>query len=183
MRSSTTYSVSPWLKSLVSLALACLSMAAVTAAAGELSPAKATAPVDLRLPDSDGHERRLDEFRGKVVLVNFWASWCTACIEEMPSLQRLAELMRGKRFAVLGVNVAEADLRVKAMVERLGIGFPVLLDRESEIFRRWGVTVLPTTYVLDGEGVVRYVGRGPMEWDALDIVEALERLGAAEAAQ
>ena len=129
-----------------------------------------------------GRERRLEEFRGKVVLVNFWASWCTPCIEEMPSIQRLAELMRDRPFAVIGVNVAEQERRAKAMVQRLGIGFPVLLDRESDVFHRWGGTVLPTTYVLDGDGVVRFVGRGPLEWDAPDVVKTLEHAGATEAA-
>ena len=167
----------------VRLALVYLSLVATTTGAGELSPAAASAPVELGLPDLEGRERGLGEFRGKVVLVNFWASWCTPCIEEMPSIQRLAELMRDRPFAVVGVNVAEHARRAKAMAERLGIGFPVLLDRESDVFHRWGGTVLPTTYVLDGAGVVRYVGRGPLDWDASDVVKTLEGLGAAEAAK
>ena len=167
------------------LALVILSLVAATAGAGELSPApvSASAPVELGLPDLEGRERGLEEFRGKVVLVNFWASWCTPCIQEMPSIQRLAELMRDRPFAVIGVNVAERERRAKAMAERLGIGFPVLLDREGEVFHRWGGTVLPTTYVLDGAGVVRYVGRGPLEWDEPDIVKTLEGVGAADAAK
>jgi thiol-disulfide isomerase/thioredoxin len=169
-------------KILVPFVLVYLSLVATTTGAGELSAAAASAPVELSLPDLEGRERRLDEFKGKVVLVNFWASWCTPCIEEMPSLQRLEGLMRGKAFAVVGVNVAEAQRRVKAMVERLAIGFPVLLDSDNAVFHRWGGTVLPTTFVLDGEGLVRYVGRGPLEWDALDVVQTLERIGADAAA-
>jgi thiol-disulfide isomerase/thioredoxin len=170
-------------KILARLVLVYLFLTAAAAGAGELSPAAASAPVELGLPDLEGRERRLEEFKGKVVLVNFWASWCSPCIEEMPSIQRLADLMRDRSFAVLGVNVAEHARRAKAMAERLGIGFPVLLDRESEVFHRWGGTVLPTTYVLDGAGVVRYVGRGPLEWDAPDVVKMLEGVGAAEAAK
>ena len=167
----------------VLVALAVLSLCSDAANGGELSPAPAAAPVELRLPDLDGQDRSLDDFRGKVVLVNFWASWCTPCVQEMPSIQRLAELMRDRPFAVVGVNVAEHARRAKAMAERLGIGFPVLLDRESDVFHRWGGTVLPTTYVLDGAGVIRYVGRGPLEWDEPHIVKTLEGLGAAEAAK
>ena len=160
------------------LALVFWSLVATTTGAGELSPAATSAPVELGLPDLEGRERGLGEFRGKVVLVNFWASWCTPCIEEMPSLQRLVERMRGRRFAVRGVNVDKGELRTKTMVQQLGIGFPVLIDKESAVFHRWGGTVLPTTYVLDGEGAVRYVGRGPLEWDAPDVVQTLERIGA-----
>ena len=144
--------------------------------------APAAAPVELRLPDLDGQERSLDELKGKVVLVSFWASWCTPCLEEMPSIQRLAEDLRDKPFAVIGVNVGESPLRVKTMVRRLGIGFPVLLDRDSAVFDRWGATVLPTTYVLDAEGVVRFVGRGPLEWDSNAVMSILEGAVGAEAA-
>ena len=141
-----------------------------------ISPVPAAPPVELRLPDLEGRERTLDELKGKVVLVNFWASWCTPCITEMPSIQRLAEAMRGKPFAVIGVNVGEAVGRVRVVVQRLGTNFPMLLDKDSAVFDRWGVTVMPTTYVLDGEGMVRYLGRGPLEWDGVEISEALERL-------
>ena len=145
-------------------------------AGGDFSAVPAAAPVELRLPDLDGRDRSLDEFRGKVVLVNFWASWCTPCITEMPSIQRLADTLRDRPFAVIGVNVAEAPLRVRAMVQRLGIAFPVLLDRDSAVFNGWGARVLPTTYVLDGEGVVRYLGRGPLEWDGEAIAGPLREL-------
>ena len=161
------------------LVLASLTLCAcAAAAAGELSAAAIAAPPQLSLPDVQGRERRLEDLRGKVVLVNFWASWCQPCIEEMPSIQRLAKALPGESFAVLGVNVSEGEHRVKAMVQRLGIDFPVLLDKDGEAFKRWGATVLPTTYLLDGEGLVRYVGRGPLEWDALDVMQTLEGLGA-----
>ena len=159
------------------VALACLIVVASAAPAdGDFSPVPAAPPVELRLPDLEGRERTLDELTGKVVLVNFWASWCTPCITEMPSIQRLAEAMRGKPFAVIGVNVGEAVGRVRVVVQRLGTKFPMLLDKDSAVFNRWGVTLLPTTYVLDGEGMVRYLGRGPLEWDGVEISEALERL-------
>jgi len=169
-------------KHFVGLVVVFLSLFAPVTGAGELSAAVAAQPLQLALPDLDGREHRLDELRGKVVLVNFWASWCLPCIEEMPSIQRLAQALRPDSFAVLGVNVSEGEHRVKGMVQRLGLGFPVLLDREGDVFRDWGATVLPTTYVLDGDGLVRYVGRGPLEWDALDVVQTLEGIGAKAAA-
>lgn len=159
------------------VALACLLLPLVAAnAGGDFSPAKPSAPVELRLPDLAGRDMDLAKFRGKVVLVNFWASWCAPCIAEMPGIQRLANEMRGRPFAVIGVNLGEARLRVKTMVRRLGIEFPVLLDMNNDVFNRWGATVLPTTYVLDGKGVIRYLGRGPLEWDGDEVREVLDAL-------
>jgi thiol-disulfide isomerase/thioredoxin len=113
------------------------------------------------LPDVGGSERTLEEFHGKVLLVNFWASWCTPCLEEMPLLLRLAAAMRGKPFAILGVNVEESRLRAMSTAQRLKLDFPILLDNEGAVFKRWGATVLPTTYVHDAAGVVRYIAQGP----------------------
>jgi thiol-disulfide isomerase/thioredoxin len=161
------------------LMLSVLWLSPLPAPADELSEVPAALPpTSLSLADLGGQQRSLNEFAGKVLLVNFWASWCTPCMQEMPSIQRLAEAMREKPFAVIGVNVAEAQRRVRTVVERLGIEFPVLLDKDSAMFKAWGANVLPTTYVLDGRGRARYVGHGPMEWDRVDIVDMLERLAA-----
>jgi thiol-disulfide isomerase/thioredoxin len=144
--------------------------------AGELSTVAAAPSPGLVLPDLGGRERRLDDFAGKVVLVSFWASWCRPCVEEMPTIRRLVEAMRDRPFAVVAVNVGESRRRVQAAARRLGIDFPVLLDKDSTVFEAWGATVLPTAYVLDRAGRVRYVGRGPLEWDRVDIVELLQDL-------
>ena len=144
--------------------------------AGELNEVPNAPRHVLNLPDLDGQQRTLDEFAGKVLVVNFWTSWCPPCIEEMPSIQRLANEMRGHPFAVLGVNVAEAERRVRNTARRLKLDFPTLLDRDGAVFKRWGGNVYPTTYVLDGEGRVRYIGRGPLEWDRVDIVDSLRSL-------
>jgi peroxiredoxin len=148
------------------------------ATAGELSEIHDGPQLGFTLPDLTGQQRRLDEFSGKVVVVNFWASWCRPCIEELPSIHRLIEEMRGKPFAVIGVNVAESAMRVRTAAGRLGMQFPVLLDTDSKVFNGWGATVLPTAYVLDRSGQVRYIGKGPMEWDRKDIVEMLNELTA-----
>ena len=131
---------------------------------------------DFTVATLDGGAFSLSDHRGRVVLVNWFATWCAPCIEEMPSIQRLAREMHGKPFAVIGVNVGETERRVQATVKRLEIDFPVLLDKNSAVFENWGATVLPTTYVLDGNGRVRYVGRGPLEWDRVDIIDMLGHL-------
>ena len=144
--------------------------------AGELSEVPVALRLELNLPDLFGQQRNLDEFSGKVLLVNFWASWCRPCIEEVPGIRRLIEAMADVPFAVIGVNVGEAERRVQATVKRLRMEFPILLDKDSAVFKDWGGNVLPTAYVLDGSGRVRYVGRGPVEWDRVDIVAMLVHL-------
>jgi thiol-disulfide isomerase/thioredoxin len=144
--------------------------------AGEISKATRAPRPALGLPDLHGQTRNLEEFRGKVLLVNFWASWCSPCLREMPSIQRLADQMRGRPFAVIAVNVEESRFRAMRTVQQMKLGFPVLLDAEGTAFRAWGGNVLPTTYLLDKEGVIRYVGRGPVEWDSSEPVAIIEAL-------
>ena len=144
--------------------------------AGELNEVADGPKLQLSLPDLDGRQRCQGEFAGKVLLVNFWASWCQPCIEEMPSIQRLAEAMSEKPFSVIGINVGEAKRRVQATGKRLGIDFPVLLDKDSVVFKAWGATVLPTTYLVDRNGRIRYVGRGPLEWDQAEMIELMVKL-------
>ena len=146
------------------------------AAAGELIEIPVVLRPGLTLPDLSGKPRNLDEFAGKVLLINFWASWCRPCIEEVPGIHRLIEAMADAPFAVIGVNVGEGERRVQAAVKRLRMEFPILLDKDSVEFKSWGANVLPTAYVLDGSGRVRYIGRGPVEWDRADIIEMLGEL-------
>jgi len=156
--------------------LCAIALSASPAQGGELSEAPDARAVQLTLPDLEGRQRSLDEFVGKWVLVNFWASWCTPCLQEMPGIQRLAKQMADKPFAVIAVNVAESQRRAQATAKRLGLDFPVLLDTESSVFDSWGATVLPTTYLLDRTGRTRYVGRGPLEWDGVEITALIEQL-------
>ena len=156
--------------------LSVLWFSTLPALAGELSEVPAALPPGFSLPDLAGQQRSLDEFTGKVLLVNFWASWCWPCIEELPGIQRLIAAMADAPFAVIGVNVGEAERRVQATVKQLRMDFPILLDKDSAAFKGWGANVLPTAYILDGSGRVRYIGRGPVEWDRADIVEMLRQL-------
>jgi len=158
------------------LLLSCLWFLPSQATAGELTGVSAMQPPGFSLPDLAGRQRTLNEFTGKVLLVTFWASWCRPCLEEMPAIRRLIAGMEDAPFAVIAVNVGEAERRVKAAAKRLDIDFPVLLDRDSTVFNSWGAKVLPTAYILDGSGRVRYVGHGSVEWDRVDIVDRLVQL-------
>ena len=144
--------------------------------AGELAPVTGGAQPELSLTDVKGQQVSLDQFRGRIVLVNFWASWCTPCIREMPSLLRLQDSFSDLPFSVLGVNVQEPERRVKLAIKRLRLDFPVLLDRDGDVFRTWAGVVLPTTFVVDAEGKTRYVVQGPIDWDRTDVQDVLRNI-------
>ncbi len=143
---------------------------------GELRTLEARAAPTLELPDLDGTMHGLADWRGQVVLLNFWASWCQPCVAEMPGIQHLEGQMQGRGFVVVGVNVAEAQRRASRSVEQLGLGFPVLLDAEGETFHAWGGKVLPTSALIDRQGRLRYLGLGPLEWDGAEALGRVESL-------
>lgn len=144
--------------------------------AGELRALEPRAAPTLELPGLGGVTHRLADWRGQVVLLNFWASWCQPCMAEMPGIQRLEGRMRGRGFVVVGVNVAEAQRRAARSVEQMGLGFPVLLDAEGETFHAWGGKGLPTSALIDRQGQLRYVGLGPLEWDGAEALGRVESL-------
>lgn len=164
----------------IALTLLLLVVYPLHCSAGEISPVKTMSVPVLSLPDLDGKLRSLDEegFAGKIILINFWASWCRPCIEEIPAIRNLITTMAAQQlpFAVIGVNVGEAQRRVGAAVKRFGIDYTVLLDRDSSVFHKMGAMVLPTAYVIDGKGRQRYVAQGPVEWDSAEMVELLRKL-------
>lgn len=159
---------------LTGLVLGLLLVAGAQAAGFEARPA--TAAPELHARDLNGAPRTLADYRGKVVVLNFWASWCPPCLREMPSLERLREKMAGRPLEIVALDSAETADEVKAYLARMQLGFPVLLDPDGSNTRRWKVFALPTTFLLDAEGRVRYVLTGPTEWDegeALQVIESL----------
>jgi len=145
--------------------------------AGELRPVPEGIPSpEFVLPGLDGTEHRLSDLRGSVVLVNFWASWCQPCIKELPSLQRLHANYAGKPFEILAIDVMEDENRVRHFATLHGMNFPVLLDTDGQQFAAWGSKVLPTTFVIDATGMVRYVGLADLQWDTGAARKALDAL-------
>lgn len=130
----------------------------------------------LALPDLAGRAHALPQYRGKVVVLNFWATWCEPCRDEMPSLQRLGRHLAGQPFAILAVNHGESGARVADFAKRLALDFPMLLDPDQDAPRAWRVRVLPASFVVDREGRVRYRVVGEIDWMSREIVEAVTRL-------
>jgi peroxiredoxin len=118
----------------------------------------------LSLPDLDGKQHTLDAYRGKVVLINFWATWCEPCKEEMPSIERLRQSLADRPFAVLAVNLAEPDSRVQRFVQEARLGFPVLMDRDTATAKAWKARLLPATYIVGPDGRIRYSYIGELDW-------------------
>lgn len=145
--------------------------------AGELVPVQgAPAAPALELADPAGARHAVSGYRGRVVLVNFWASWCPPCLQEMPSLQRLARSLAGRPLEVLAVNVGEAPGRAREALRRLGYDGTLLLDPDQKAFADWGVKVLPSSFLVDAGGRVRFRALGALEWDGPGVVAAIEEL-------
>lgn len=158
------------------LAALCFLAAPFRAPAAELKPVDAPPPSAFELKDLSGRAHRLADYRGKVVLVNFWATWCEPCREEMPSIAKLGKTLAGAPFAVLAVNVDEPEARIAKFLATLPLDFPVLLDPGRALTRRWNVRILPASFVVDREGRVRYTLTGELDWSAPAVVERIRAL-------
>jgi peroxiredoxin len=132
---------------------------------------------EFSLTDLSGNAMRLANFKGRVVFLNVWTTWCEPCREEMPSMQSLYTRLRGPDFEMLGVNADQGD---RAVVEQFvrdhGITFPVLPDPDLQIADRYGVTGYPETFIIDRNGRVVDHQLGPRDWDSIESHAAFRRL-------
>jgi len=128
-------------------------VAPTTHGAGPQGLVGQAAPV-FALTDDRGAAVSLDQYRGRIVVMNLWASWCPPCRAEMPDLQRLAHAYRGDRIAIVGVNEGESPERARAFADSLQIAFPIWIDAAQRYGRTYGALGLPTTVILDANGVV-----------------------------
>ena len=143
---------------------------ALTAGAQSAVTAQAPAP-DFTLKSAEGRNLRLQEQRGQVVLVNFWASWCGPCKQEMPHLNRLYDKYRASGFTLLAVNIDDDARHGAATATKWGLKFPVLLDAEKSVTKLYDLGAMPSTVLIDRDGRVRYLHRGYRE----GVEEAYER--------
>jgi peroxiredoxin len=122
--------------------------------------------LDFTAVNLSGKTVKLTDFRGSVVVLNFWATWCVPCLEEMPALDRLAKTMAGRKFKVLAVDLQEPSDKVQEFGKTHRFGFDLLLDTAGEISSHYGVNRIPVTYVLDPRGNVAFRAIGPRTWDS-----------------
>ena len=125
------------------------------------------------LIDLEGKKHALSDYRGKIVLVNFWTSWCPPCIHEMPQLQKLQTHFAGRPFEVVTINVGEPKDRISQFVRSIRLDLPVLLDSRRKTYKRWQVSILPTSFLIDSSGQVRYRMRGNPGWDRPEILTTI----------
>jgi len=144
--------------------------------AEDLKPWRGGPTPVLSLSDAEGKTVDLQDLQGKVVVVNFWATWCEPCRDEMPSLVRLQRQMAGRPVVVLAVNIGESGSKVADFLGRFNIDLKVLFDRDMGAATRWRVRVLPVTFVVGPDGRIRYSLLGQAEWDSPPIVAAIRGL-------
>ena len=124
---------------------------------------------DFRLTDLEGKAQSLSQYRGKIVLVNFWATWCKPCTTEMPAMQTVYDKLRDKGFVVLAVNELEDDAKVREHIKQYGHTFPVLMDRDNKVANQFGVFGLPVSVFIDREGRVQeYIKGGLLTEQKID---------------
>jgi peroxiredoxin len=144
--------------------------------AGKLEPWSGRAAPALALADLEGRHHELKALRGKVVLVNFWATWCEPCRHEMPSIQRVRDRLADKAFTVLLVNVDEPEARVRRYVDEVRLDLPIVLDPDKRVTSQWAVKVLPSTFLVGADGRVRYRVIGDMDWNSEQALGVIDRL-------
>jgi thiol-disulfide isomerase/thioredoxin len=149
---------------------------ATGARAGELKAWTGGRTPGLVLKDMQGATHDLADYRGKVVLVNFWATWCEPCRDEMPAMQQLKRNLAGRPFEVVAVNLAESETKVNDFLRRFPLDFTIVLDRNSEARRDWKVKLLPTSFVIAPDGGIRYSVVGDVNWADEFAVGGLLRL-------
>lgn len=135
-------------------------------------------PLDLR----NMHGKRVvrDDYRGKVTVVNFWATWCPPCVEEIPMLNRLSGKMEDQNFELLSVNFGQDKATIRDFLKKVNVEFPVLLDEGGRTSGSWNTIVLPSTFVIGPDGKFAYAVNAAIEWDSQEVVEALKKLGGSD---
>ena len=131
---------------------------------------------DFELKDLDGNSHQLSDYRGKVLIINFWATWCPPCREEMPSMQRAWQKLEPEGIRLLAINVGEDEDTIFQFTANYPVEFPLLMDLDSTVIGEWPVRGLPTTFVVDPQGRLAYRAVGGREWDDEELLAPVRAL-------
>ncbi len=143
---------------------------------GVMQVPPAADPVEVQLKDQNGRLTSLSEFRGKIVFINFWTTWCLACVIEMPSMEKLHQKFKDKDFVMLGINLQESEATVLQFFKQHKLTFTTLLDETGDVGTAFRIRGIPTTFILDKKGIIIGKAMGPREWDSRDSIALFEYL-------
>ncbi len=133
-------------------------------------------PLAINLPNFDNTFFSKTDYKNQVTLINFWATWCPPCIEEIPSLNRLKEKMKGKSFEIISINYAEEKEKIDKFMQQIKIDFPVLLDKDGNYANQWNVVSYPSTFIIDTNGHIAYGVNAAIEWDSDELQQKINLL-------
>jgi len=167
---------------IVGLAILALAFGVVWLQSSKYEPLAVGMPApDFKLPDLEGKTRQLSDYRGKVVFLNFWATWCKPCKEEMPSMEILWENFKTEDFVMLGVSMDRVTTKkdIPSFIESMSLTFPILMDSWGQTDMRYKLMGVPETYIIDQNGILREKVIGPRDWtlkeSLVTIVQLLQK--------
>jgi peroxiredoxin len=133
-------------------------------------------PIVINLKDIDGKNVSISDFRGNIVFLNFWTTWCPTCRIEMPSMEKLHQTLKNKDFKMVTINLQESASQVKTFFKAFNLTFTALLDSTGEVGASFGIQAIPTTYILDKTGRIIGLANGLREWDSKAAIALFENL-------
>jgi thiol-disulfide isomerase/thioredoxin len=152
---------------LISYTVSAKSLQESMAENGLAIPKKTTSSINFELENLDGLKEQLTDYRGKVVFLNFWATWCGPCRIEMPSMERIYNEFQDDGMVILAVNLGESSAIAGEFMKSNNLSFPVLLDKDQTVATIYGVRSIPTSYLIDRDGNIMAMAVGAREWDSL----------------
>ncbi len=133
-------------------------------------------PLAIKLEDTNGEIIEKNNYKGQVTIINFWATWCPPCVQEIPSLNRLKKKMQGLPFELISINYAEEKKTILEFMKKVNVEFPVLLDKDGGFAKKWNVITYPSTFIIDKEGKIKYGVNAAIEWDDPEFIKKIKAL-------
>ncbi len=140
-------------------------------------PAENYLAPDFTLPDIDGKKMTLSDYRGSIVFLNFWATWCVTCEEEMPSMEKLYQRFKGKKFEMLTVSIdKEGEEKILPYLKKFELTFPALLDPKGKVSQLYKTTGVPETFIINKSGMIVHKAVGPRDWSTASVIETFGKM-------